>query len=116
MRRKIFVAIVLGGCVLVTSFVFGVRLGIFTPIAPAGWSQIHTGMSREQVLQLIGTPQQSGWPEDIAETWEIRGAICSRRLFINYKSEERGVGQVEELCEGTWLTGLGWMHPRIERQ
>ena len=113
MRRKIFIAVVLV-VIISSAFVLAVWFDAFTPAAPAGWSQVHAGMSRDAVLRLTGTPTFSGWPEKVAETWEIRGAICNRRLFIYYRSEQRDVGYVQDMCEGTWLRGHGWLHPRKE--
>ncbi len=88
--------------------------GLFTPAAPAGWTQIHVGMSREEVLRLAGSPQQSGWPEKIAETWERKGLVSSHKLFVYYRAEQRGEGYVQSVCEGTWLPGFGWRNPRKE--
>jgi len=89
--------------VIATAFLLVVWFGLLTPAAPSGWAQIHTGMSRDEVLLLAGSPQQSGWPEKIAETWEHRGVICNRRLFIYYREEQLGTGYVQAVCEGTWL-------------
>src|SRR5690348_768739 len=84
--------------------------GALTPSAPSGWAQVHLGMGRETVLSLAGAPQQSGWPEKIVETWQRNGPICRHRLLVAYRSD----GAVESVCEGTWLRGYGWLHPRTE--
>jgi hypothetical protein len=115
LRRKISIVVVSVAFVF-TAFALAVWFGVFTPMAPAGWSLIHAGMRRDDVLRLAGAPGESGWPENVVETWEIRGTICSHRLLIDYRSEERGVGHVQCLHEGTWLRGYGWLHPRIESQ
>ena len=81
------------------------------PTAPAVWTEIHVGMSRPQVLALAGTPQQSGWPENISETWQRTGFLSHRRLFVLYDGEN-----VRSVCDGTWFRGYGWWRPRIEGQ
>jgi hypothetical protein len=89
-------------------------LGALTPSAPSGWAQVHQGMGRDTVLVLAGQPQQSGWPEKIVETWERNGLICRHRLLVAYRGQYRGDGYIESVCEGTWLRGYGWLHPRKE--
>ena len=108
MRRKISTTAVLV-VVIFCAFVFAAWLGVFTPAAPAGWSDVHAGMNRDDVLRLVGTPTFSGWPEKIVETWQRDGAICRHRLSVDYDGE-----RVTGVCEGTWLRGHGWLHPRIE--
>jgi hypothetical protein len=88
--------------------------GAFTPSAPSGWAQVHLGMERDAVLSLAGQPQQSGWPEKIAEAWDRSGLICRHRLIVTYRGRHQGDGYVESVCEGTWLRGYGWLHPRKE--
>jgi len=88
--------------------------GALTPSAPSGWAQVHAGMERDAVLSLAGQPQQSGWPEKIVETWDRSGLICRHRLLVAYRGQQRGDGHVESICEGTWLRGYGWLHPRTE--
>jgi len=88
--------------------------GALTPSAPSGWVQVHPGMDRDAVLSLAGQPQQSGWPEKIVETWERSGLICRHRLLVAYRGQHQGDGHVESICEGTWLRGYGWLHPRRE--
>jgi hypothetical protein len=107
MRRKaiITVAVVL----LVIAFGAALFSGLFSPHAPTAWSQVHAGMSRTQVLALVGTPQQSGWPEKIAETWQLSGLVSHRRLFIIYDGE-----RVQQVWDGTWVRGFGWSRPRRE--
>jgi hypothetical protein len=110
MRRQLI--IVTGLLVLIFgAFVFLLLAVIFTPKAPAGWGQIHVGMTRSQVITLIGAPQQSGWPENITEMWERRGLISRRRLFILYDGEHYGE-RVQHLSDGTWVPGFGWSHRR----
>jgi len=106
MRRKTVIAV---GVVLPLVIAFGVCLfsGLLSPPAPAAWSQVHAGMSRSQVLALVGTPQQSGWPENIAETWQLSGLVSHRRLFIIYDGE-----RVQHVWDGTWVRGYGWSRPR----
>jgi hypothetical protein len=108
MRRKISIAVLLLAFIFI-AFVFAAWLGIFTPSAPAGWAQVHTGISRDDVLRLAGAPSVSGWPEKVVETWQRDGAICRHRLVIGYDGQ-----QVASVCDGTWLRGYGWLHPRIE--
>ncbi len=110
MRRKIFIA-ACAVVVIFASFIVAVWFGAFTPAAPAGWSQIHAGMSRSDVLRVAGTPKVSGWPEKIVETWQRDGTICHHRLVVSYSGQ-----QVSTVCDGTWLRGFGWLHPRIESQ
>ncbi len=106
--KKITIAV---GSVLVilAAFIFCVFSGVFTPSAPNASSQVHAGMTRSEVLALVGTPQQSGWPEKIAETWQRSGLISHRRLFIIYEGE-----RVQHVWDGTWVRGYGWAHPRRE--
>ncbi len=104
----------------VTAFViavaFGLMLwsGMLTPSAPSGWAQVHAGMDRDAVIFLAGSPEQSGSPEKIVETWERRGTICHRRLYVCYRGEGFQDGYVRDVSEGTWLRGFGWLHPRRE--
>ena len=110
MRRKIFISL-LSVAVVFVLFALAAWFGFFTPTAPAGWSQIHVGMSREDVLRVAGTPSVSGWPEKVVETWQRDGAVCRHRLVVGYSGQ-----QVSTVCDGTWLRGFGWLHPRIESQ
>ena len=107
MRRKISIAVVL--LVVIAVFIVLAAFDVFTPTAPAAWAQVHAGMSRTEVLALVGTPRQSAWPEKIAETWERSGLVSHRRLFVVYEGQ-----QVQEVWDGTWLRGYGWFHPRRE--
>jgi len=110
MSNKVIIA--LGVVVLVIAvFVFCTFFGVFTPNQPAGWSQVHAGMSRSEVLALVGKPQRSGWPENVAETWQRSGLVSHRRLFIIYEGE-----RVQHVWDGTWVRGFGWWHPRRESQ
>lgn len=88
--------------------------GALTPSAPFGWAQVHPGMERDMVLSLAGQPQQSGWPEKIVETWERNGLFCRHRLLVAYRGQHQADGKVDSVCEGTWLRGYGWLHPRRE--
>jgi hypothetical protein len=108
MRRKIIIAVVVV-LVLLGAFTVCLFSGMFTPTAPVGWGQVHTGMSRSEVLALVGTPQLTGWPEKIAETWQLSGVVSHRRLFIIYDGE-----RVQHVWDGTWIRGYGWSHPRRE--
>jgi len=101
---------------LVIVVAFGVMgwSGMLTLSAPSGWAQVHAGMDRDAVISLAGSPQQSGWPENIAETWERRGPICHHRLYVCYRGERFQDGYVRDVSEGTWLRGFGWLHPRRE--
>ena len=108
MRSRPF--IIIGVVVLVAVIlILGVFAGVFTPAAPAGWSQIHPGMTRSEVIALAGMPQQTGWPEKVAETWYRDSFVSQRRLFIVYQGE-----RVRDVCDGTWVHGYGWSHPRRE--
>ena len=100
--------------VALLAFAATVWLGMLTPSAPAGWSQVHVGMGRDAVLSLAGEPQHSGWPEKVVESWDRSGLICRHRLLVGYRAEQRGDGSVQSVCEGTWLRGYGWLHPRQE--
>ena len=108
MSRKIIIAV---GLVLLLAVVFSVCLfsGVFSPHAPTTWGRVHAGMSRSEVLSLVGSPQQSGWPEKIAETWQLSGLVSHRRLFIIYHGES-----VQDVWDGTWVRGYGWSRPRRE--
>jgi hypothetical protein len=79
------------------------------PTAPAAWAQVHVGMNRAQVLTLVGPSPESGWPENITETWHRKRVLSQRRLFVLYEGD-----RVKEVCDGTWLRGYGWCQPRIE--
>lgn len=113
MRPRIAIIVVSAFGIAVT-FSLMVSSGMLTPSAPSGWAQVHAGMDRDAVISLVGPPQQSGWPEKIAETWERRGPICHRRLFVCYRGEGFQDGYVRDVWEGTWLRGYGWLHPRKE--
>jgi hypothetical protein len=76
---------------------------------PTPWAQIHPGMTRSNVLAIAGTPQQSGWPENVAETWRKGSKIMQYRLVVVYEN-----GIVRDVCEGTWVPYYGWLRPRIE--
>ena len=113
MRRRFAVAVA-AVLVLTVSLAALAWFGEFTPSAPSGWAQVHLGMERDAVLSLAGQPQQSGWPEKIAEAWDRSGLICRHRLIVTYRGRHQGDGYVESVCEGTWLRGYGWLHPRKE--
>ena len=102
MRRKLFIAGVIG--ILLVAFA-----ALLAPGAPPGWSRVHPGITRTEVLLLAGAPQQSGWPEKVAETWQRNGLVCHRRLFIIYQGEN-----VHSICDGVWIRGYGWAHTRKE--
>ena len=74
-----------------------------------GWDRVHPGMTRTEVLRLMGKPQHSGWPENKVETWQTSEFVCHRRLALVYSNET-----VESICEGVWIRGHGWWRPRIE--
>ena len=112
MRRKLLI-FVAGALVVIVALVFLIQFDYFTPGAPTSWAQVQPGMSRDHVLHLIGAPQQSGWPEDTEEIWQISGTICNRRLLIFYKTEAQGVGNVEVLWDETWLRDFGELHSRM---
>lgn len=108
MRRKILIT--LASVLLLTGvFLIAARLGAFTPDAPQGWTQVHTGMARAEVLRLAGAPHQSGWPEKVCETWQRSGAVCHQRLFVWYRGE-----RVISVWQGTWLRGYGYFGARKE--
>ncbi len=111
MRRRI---VIVAAIALVIAASFGTMAwsGVLTPTAPPGWAQVHAGLNRSAVLSLAGSPQQSGWPENVTETWERRGAICNHRLFVCYRGRHLEDGYVQDVWEGTWLRGYGWLHPR----
>ena len=108
MRKGTFIVIGVVA-VIFALLVCGVFTGMFTPAAPAGWSQVHAGMTRSQVIALAGTPQQSGWPEKVAETWYRDSFVSQRRLFIVYQGD-----RVRDVWDGTWVHGYGWSRPRRE--
>ena len=108
MRRKTLIAIVLAS-IVVLGIALMASLGVLAPAAPPGWKSVHAGMSRDAVLSLTGAPQQSGWPEMITETWERRGLIFHHRLVVRYRGDI-----VQDLSEGKWLRGYGWLIPREE--
>jgi hypothetical protein len=109
-KRQII--IIASGCVLATVAFFWTRL----PAEPPGWSQVHVGMTRTQVLALTGAPQESGWPESTVETWWRENLLGTRqqRLFIGYDPYE--VNHVEFVYQGIYNPGGdAWSHPRQER-
>src|SRR6266850_1735362 len=112
MPRRIII-IIATALVIVVAFGLMVWFGMLTPSA-SGWAQVHAGMDRSAVISVAGSPQQSGWPEKIAETWERRGPICHHRLYVCYRGEGSQDGYVCYVSEGTWLRGFGWLHPRTE--
>jgi hypothetical protein len=74
------------------------------------WAEIHPGMTRAAVLAIAGTPQESGWPENIVETWHKGSRILQHRLSVSYED-----GTVREVCEGSWIPYFGWLRPRVEK-
>src|SRR5262249_14917034 len=86
---------------------------LLTPAAPPGWKAVRVGMTREAALSFAGAPQISGWPEKIIETWERRGLICHRRMYVhyNYDGGPQENGRVQWVSEGTWLRGYGLHQP-----
>ena len=110
MRRKSFIGLFLAMAIF-GLFILAAWVGLLTPSAPAGWAQIHAGMSRDDVLRVAGNPSVSAWPEKVVETWQRDGAFCRRRLLVTYSGQK-----VAAICDGTWLRGYGWLHPRSESQ
>lgn len=107
MRHKIPIAIVL--LVIVGALLAIAVVGVFIPTEPEAWTRVHIGMNRTEVIALVGTPQHSGWPEMVIETWERKGFVFQRRLNVVYQGE-----WVEKAWMGTWLRGYGWLHPPRE--
>jgi hypothetical protein len=93
-------------------FVGGLFSGLFTPSAPASWSRVHIGMSRSDALEILGPPQESGWPEKIVETWRVKSPLCSRTLYLSY-GESNLVGHFTEY---SWVRGCEWtLSKRIDK-
>ncbi len=110
-RRKLCVSIAIG-LFIVASLLVMTWFDLLTPAAPSGWKAVHVGMTREAVLSSAGAPQISGYPEKIIETWERKGPICNRKMYVGYDAEDRDAKwNVRWVLEGTWLRGYGWLHP-----
>jgi len=104
LRRKVIMVVVLPAVILI-AFGFAIWFDLFTPAAPAGWAQVHSGMIRDEVLHLAGPPSISGWPEKVVETWQREGVICHHRLVVAYDGD-----RAARVWDGTWLRGFGWLH------
>ena len=113
MKRKTHISYaIVAICIVVTVAILW--FGLMPPRTPSGWDQVHAGMDRKDVLLLLGPATHSGWPEKVVETWEARRVIFDRRLSIAYRGDGTETGSVDELSEGLWLNGYGWVHPRTE--
>ena len=76
-------------------------------------------MARNQVLKLVGPPNQSGYPEKIAETWvRPEGLLGHHRLFVVYDVQNvqtpLETWHVEMVWDGVWWRRIGFRHPRHE--
>lgn len=87
MRRHIkIIAVVL---VPLAGLAYMVMMGFVTRLtrsAPAAWHQIHVGMHRSNILELVGPAQAGMYPEKIVETWYRDGALGIRKLAVSYQS------------------------------
>jgi hypothetical protein len=106
--RRFFVISFVGVLVCVALVLVLALAGVFTPSAPAGWTQVRPGMTRTQVLALAGATV-SAWPEKPFEAWTRQDVVAERRLHVFYKGE-----RVTFVREGTWFRGYGWFRPRVE--
>ena len=86
MRRRIkIIAVVL---VLVAVLAYPVIIGVVTPLtpsAPPAWHQVHVGMHRSNIVELVGPAQAGMYPEKIVETWYRDGALGIRKLDVCYQ-------------------------------
>jgi hypothetical protein len=57
-----------------------------TPPAPSAWHQVHVGMQRSNILQLVGPAQTGMYPEKSVETWYRDGELGIRRLEVWYQN------------------------------
>lgn len=58
-----------------------------TPPTPPEWNQIHAGMSRSNIIALLGPAQAGGWPLKAVETWYRDGTLGLRKLDVYYSGE-----------------------------
>ena len=106
--RRFFVITFVGVLVCVALVLVLALAGVFTPSAPAGWTQVRPGMTRTQVIALAGATL-SAWPEKPFEAWTRQGVVAERRLHVYYEGE-----RVTLVREGTWFRVYGWFRPRVE--
>lgn len=86
MRRHIKIITVV--LVPVAGLAYLVIMGFVTPLtpsAPAAWHQIHVGMHRSNILELVGPAQAGMHPEKIVETRHRDGALGIRKLDVHYQ-------------------------------
>ena len=84
LRSKIavFSLVLIVGLAVLT--IFGVFTP-FTPDAPQAWHDVYVGMSRSNILQLLGPAQTGYYPEKILETWYRDSAWGMRKLEVLYQ-------------------------------
>ena len=86
-RKAISLTLLIGGaCIAVASLFF---LGFVTippriP-TPLSWREIHAGMQRSKILELVG-PARTGWyPEKTLEAWWQEEPLWLRKLEVVYR-------------------------------
>ena len=60
-------------------------LGVFTPLTPPDpptWPQVHIGMQRSNILQLVGASRTGMYPEKPIDEWSLDGALRRRGPFV----------------------------------
>jgi len=86
MRRLKVIALVLVITALVASPIIFGFVTPFTPPAPAAWHQVHAGMQRSNILELVGAAQAGMYPEKILEIWSREGTLGIRKLEVWYQN------------------------------
>ena len=89
-RPRIILTAALTLLLLVIGALALVGFGAFTglsPQAPSAWHGVHIGMSRSNILLLVGPSPTSAFPEKIREAWDRENFFGIRRLVVVYGNE-----------------------------
>jgi hypothetical protein len=109
---KVAAWVLLGLAVFVSAVIFGLMTP-FTPPAPPSWHQVHIGMQRSNILQLVGASRPGMYPEKPCDVWWQEGALGSRRLFVWYDYKTDTATMVREFV--WWRPSRRVIDTRMER-
>ena len=111
-RFKVIAWILLAFAVLVSPIIFGVVTPL-TPSAPPAWHQVHVGMQRSNILELVGAAQTGMYPDKIVETWYRDGVLGLRKLDVWYKNypDDKATTVREYIY---WRPSHRYIHTRTE--
>ena len=113
MRRSVKIAV--SFCLLLGALAALLIPGVvtpFTPPSPPAWHQVHVGMQRSNILELVGAPHPGMYPEKPCDSWYREGALGSRRLFVWYDYKTDTAEVVSEYI--WWSPGQRTMSTRKE--